>query len=286
MYFNNSADRKIEIFQDTMKQCREIKILSDAVEKSIKETKLYIPEDYPEINKSISKNECKIKVTKERTFEASRKLHALYPECRIGVLNFASATNAGGGVTKGSSAQEESLCRCSTLYPCLNTKELSYKFYQMHRNKKDLRYTDTCIYTPDIIVIKSDTAFPETIPQKEWFKTDVLTCAAPNLRSKPYNRMNPGSAEPIHLSDKELLEIHKKRGSHILNIAVSNNIEALVLGAFGCGAFQNNPNTVAKAYAEIIPEYKKYFHEIRFAVYCPPNDSGNYDKFKKILGNL
>ncbi len=286
MFFNDSADRRTEVFQDTMKQCREIKILSDSIEKSIEGTKLYIPEDYPEINKSFSENNCKITITKERTFEASKKLHALYPECRIGVLNFASATRAGGGVTRGSSAQEESLCRCSTLYPCLNTKELSYKFYQMHKNKKDLRYTDTCIYTPEIVVIKSDTAFPETVPQKEWFKVDVLTCAAPNLRLKPYNRMNPGCAEPIRISDKELLEIHKKRGLHILNIAVSNNIDVLVLGAFGCGAFQNNPNVVANAYREIIPEYKKYFREIRFAVYCPPNDSGNYDKFKKILGNL
>jgi len=283
MYYSNSANQKIKIFEDTMKQCRENKKLSDSVKKSINGTKFYIPENYPEINRSISDDNCKITVTKERTFEASKKLHVLYPECRIGVLNFASATNAGGGVTRGSSAQEESLCRCSTLYPCLNTKELSYKFYQMHRNKGDLRYTDTCIYTPDIIVIKSDTELPERVPEKDWFNVDVLTCAAPNLRSKPYNRMNPGSAEPIRLSDKELLEIHKKRGLHILNIAASNNIDVLVSGAFGCGAFRNSPDIVARAYQEIIPEYKKYFREIRFAVYCPPDNSVNYDTFQKIL---
>lgn len=286
MDFNNPTYQRIKIFEDTIQQCRENETLFDAVAKSIEDTKLYMPDEYPEINKTGSDKNGKITVTKERTLEASKKLHDIYPESRIGVLNFASATNPGGGVTKGSSAQEESLCRCSTLYPCLHTSRLFSDFYKMHHHKKDLCYTDTCIYTPDIVVMKSDTPFPENIPQKEWFSVDILTCAAPNLRHKPYNSMNPGVAEPINISDWELLAIHKKRGSHILNIAVANNIDVLVLGAFGCGAFCNNPSIVARAYKEIIPDYKKYFREIRFAVYCSHNHSGNYDTFNKILGNL
>lgn len=286
MDFNNPTYQRIKIFEDTIQQCRENETLFDAVTKSIEDTKLYMPDDYARINKTGSDKNGKITVTKERSFEASKKLHDIYPESRIGVLNFASATNPGGGVTMGSSAQEESLCRCSTLYPCLHTSRLFSDFYKMHRHKKDLCYTDTCIYTPDIIVIKSDTTMPENIPEKDWLSVDVLTCAAPNLRHEPYNRMNPGVAEPMHISDWELLAIHKKRGSHILNIAAANNIDVLVLGAFGCGAFRNNPNIVARAYKEIIPDYKKYFREIRFAVYCSHNHSGNYDTFKRILGNL
>lgn len=112
---------------------------------------------------------------------------------------------------------------------------------------------------------------------------DVITCAAPNLRKMPYNTMNPGSAEPIRVSDAELLKIHKKRGMHILNIAAANHADILILGAFGCGAFRNNPSIVARAYKEILPDYIGYFKAINFAVYCPPNDLSNYNIFRNML---
>lgn len=63
-------------------------------------------------------------VTKSKTFEAAMRLRKERPDAKIAVLNFASATNPGGGVKSGSSAQEESLCRCSTLYPTLNQRKL------------------------------------------------------------------------------------------------------------------------------------------------------------------
>lgn len=124
----------------------------------------------------------------------------------------------------------------------------------MLKNRNNVRYTDACIYTPGIISIKSDTAFPQTVSESEWFSVDVITCAAPNLREKPYNSINPGQGKAIKVSPAELLEIHKKRGAHILDIAAANGADAVILGAFGCGAFQNDPNIVARAYASIISE--------------------------------
>lgn len=281
--FYDSVERRKEIFDDTMMLCRDNKRLADSVESSINRTIFYPANKYPFREDGRKGNNADITVTMERSFEAAARIHSESPECRIAVLNFASATNPGGGVTNGSAAQEESLCRCSTLYPCLNTKELFVKFYKMHRDRKDLRYTDTCIYTPDITVIKSDTKFPEALPETEWFTADVITCAAPNLRKIPYNVMNKESAKPIRVSDKELLEIHKKRGVHILNIAAANGVDIIVLGAFGCGAFRNNPSIVARAYKEILPEYLPYFKKVVFAVYCTPNDLSNYNVFKNML---
>ncbi|MCM1382476.1 MAG: TIGR02452 family protein [Muribaculaceae bacterium] len=280
MFNNDARIKRVEIFEDTMKMCKSER-LANLIKNSIENTIFYAENDYPEIkNKGF---ETKISVTKERSFECAARLSKEYSGSKICVHNFASATNPGGGVTNGSSAQEEALCRCSTLYPCLTEKNLHEKFYRMHRNKKDLRYTDCCIYTPEITVIKSDTDFPEPLAEELRFNVDVLTCAAPNLREKPYNSMNPGSAKPLKVSDKELFQIHEKSAEHMLTIAAANGAEVFVLGAFGCGAFRNNPNIVAKAYNEVLPKFKEYFKEICFAVYCPPNNSENYDVFEKVM---
>lgn len=280
MLNNDARMKRAEIFEDTMKMCKDEK-LAQSIKKTIENTVIYAEEDYPAAeNKGF---DTKLYVTKERSLECAARLRQKYSGYKIGVHNFASATNPGGGVTNGSSAQEEALCRCSTLYPCLNVSRLYSGFYQMHRNKKDLRYTDRCIYTPDITVIKSDTAFPEPLDKENRFNVDVLTCAAPNLREKPYNSMDPGSAKPVKVSDEELFLIHRKRAEHLLTIAAANNIEILVLGAFGCGAFRNRPYIVSKAYNEVILKFKGCFREICFAVYCTPDDPQNYDVFKKII---
>lgn len=274
----------IQIFQDTYNWCRENKDLSTAIQRSIAETRLYTPEDYPALPARNRFSQTRVTVTRQRTFEAALKLHQDNPNKKIAVHNFASATNPGGGVTRGSRAQEECLCRCSTLYPVLNTKTLWDNYYLYHRNRHDVRYTDTCIYAPGIQIIKTDTDLPERLPQTSWCQVDVLTCAAPNLRPRPYNEMNPGAGEAMVLSVQEQQALHEKRARHMLTIAAAHGVDILVLGAFGCGAFQNEPEAVAKAYREILPEFEGYFSQIVFAVYCSPKDSRNYDVFLQVLG--
>ena len=70
----------------------------------------------------------------------------------------------------------------------------------------------------------------------------------------------------------------------ILCVAAAHGAEILILGAFGCGAFQNDPEAVAAAYRDALAEYGKYFDEIEFAVYCRGYETGNYDAFRRILG--
>lgn len=264
--------KNIKIFNDTLKQCRENNKLATAVQKSIENTVLYKAGDYPEISRKPDRN-CRILTTHERTVESAVNLHKIYPDKKITILNFASAVNAGGGVALGANAQEESICRCSTLYPCLKTNKLTMGYYIPHILRPNFCYTDSCIYTPDIVVMKSDALYPENIPENEWFSIDVLTCAAPNLST-------------AWIPQSKLYEIHKKRGSHILSIAAANDTDILVLGAFGCGAFRNNPDTVSKAYIDILPDFMGYFSEIRFAVYCSSPDSRNFKAFNKITEKL
>ena len=114
---------------------------------------------------------------------------------------------------------------------------------------------------------------------------DVITCAAPNLRERPSNRFNQGNGDrAAKVSDRELLEIHKKRLTRILDVAVLNGDEVMILGAFGCGAFQKKPEVVSRAAKEVIADYLHAFKTIEFAVYCSPRNDTNFKVFKRVMG--
>lgn len=74
--------------------------------------------------------------------------------------------------------------------------------------------------------------------------------------------------------------------TRILDIALTNNNDVVILGAFGCGAFENNPGVVAAAAKNVVKKYMYAFRVIEFAVYCSPRDSHNYDVFNSVLGNI
>ncbi len=266
----------INIFNDTERLCRSNEKLATSINETIAHQ--YV---IPETEKTIKKPENhrfdtqgEIIVSQKRSFEAAKR----YSDDHVCVLNFASSTHVGGGVTTGAGAQEECLCRCSTLYFAIGDNETKKKFHDTHyRQLKSGRlnslYNDDCIYSPGITVFKSDTALPELLPENKWYNVDVITCAAPNLNSR---------YEKIFISDKVLKELHKKRAKRILDIAVSEGVDVIILGAFGCGAFGNPPDAVAQAYKEIIQEYIYDFKTIEFAVYCPPQrGSGNYHAFQR-----
>ena len=125
---------------------------------------------------------------------------------------------------------------------------------------------------------------PELMDEADWYTVDVITCAAPNLREKPSNAFNTGDGkDSIKITDKELLAIHEKRLRRILDVALSNKVETIVLGAFGCGAFMNNPNVVAQASKNVLNEYLYAFKNIEFAVYCSPSDDTNYRIFDRVF---
>ena len=58
-------------------------------------------------------------------------------------------------------------------------------------------------------------------------------------------------------------------------------MDAIILGAFGCGAFANDPKVVAEAFRNAVLDYRQYFRSIEFAVYFRSNETENYDAFKE-----
>lgn len=172
----------------------------------------------------------------------------------------------------------ECLCRVSTLYPCLKTRMAWDKFYGPHRAAPNPLHNDDIIYTQDVVVLKDDDYNFLSSP----FRVDVITCAAPNLRESPSNRYNRYDGDAVHISPEKLLELHVKRARKILSAAAANGAEVLILGAFGCGAFRNDPAVVAAAYQQALPQFLNHFRTVEFAVYCSPRDQRNYEEFTKI----
>ena len=96
--------------------------------------------------------------------------------------------------------------------------------------------------------------------------------------------MNSGDGDlAVKISDEELQKQHEKRMHRVLEIAAKKDNEVVILGAFGCGAFRNPPEVVARAMKKAMEEYCNAFETIEFAVYCPPRDDSNYQTFRKIL---
>lgn len=273
-------DENVAVFEDTAKLCKENKKLSSATKESVDLQELVLEKDSISVEKKeVYTEKARVVVSKKRTLEAASS----YCGEKTAVHNFASATNPGGGVVNGSSAQEECLCRCSNLYFCLNTQPMWNGFYGPHRKEKNPLHNDDIIYTPDVIVFKTDTSEPKQMPEEKWYCVDVITCAAPNLRERPGNRYNSGDGfQPVKVTDKELLEIHEKRLRRILDVALSHGVTSIVLGAFGCGAFQNKPEIVAQASKNVLKDYLYFFKNIEYAIYCSKDD-WNYKVFERIL---
>ena len=132
-------------------------------------------------------------------------------------------------------------------------------------------------------MFKTDTAVPRRMDEAEWYAVDVITCAAPNLRAKPATATTPGMETARFVKSRELMAIHDKRLRRMLDTALAKGAETVILGAFGCGAFENNPEVVAMAAKNVLKDYLHAFCNLEFAVYCTPRDENNYRVFERVL---
>ena len=273
---------RIEIFEDTLRWIKSDPALAASVEEAKQHTEVFYEDDYPYFNAD-NTYETEITVTGDRSFQAAMRLAHENDGARIAVMNFANAFKAGGAVERGATAQEEALCRTSTLYPLIYRRTLSSTFYKYHYDKNSPKASDSLIYTEGVVICKTDEDIPQRMDPIDWVNVDVITIAAPDLRAKSnvhFSLVNGGAA----MNDAELFGYHVRRAIHMLTVAAHKKAEILVLGAFGCGAFQNNPEVVARAYKAALQEFPKVFRKIEFAVYCPPGGSRNYEVFKRVLG--
>lgn len=278
----STREERIEVFQDTFNWVQSDADLSASIKAAKGKTEIFYEDDYPPF-RSDRNRDMKITVTGDRSYQAAMRLHREDPSAKIAVMNFANAFHAGGGVTSGASAQEECLCRTSTLYPLLSRRSLRDTFYKHHYDLNTPKASDSLIYTEGVVICKTDEDLPKRMPKENWVTVDVITIAAPDLRqySNRYAGLTDGGTA---MGNAELFGYHVKRAIHMLTCAAAKKADILVLGAFGCGAFQNDPHVVAAAYQIALGVFPKVFDKVEFAVYCPPGNHENYDVFNRILG--
>lgn len=198
-------------------------------------------DDLPELSPATFTT-TRVQVSNETTFGASRRLisDGLNPVA----LNFANGISAGGGFLYGARAQEEVLCRSSALFVTLADDPM----YDAHRMRPALDSTAWSIYSPKVPVFRADDGAELSEP----WPLSFITCAAPYA---------PDIGQP---ESGDLLQIRIHR---VLAIARAFGHASLVLGAWGCGAFGNDPKRTARDFrAALETEFAGSFSDVVFAI--------------------
>lgn len=218
--------------------------IAEMVRRSVDETVSY-PPDQPFQESARGRYQTIIEVENITTLEAARTLIA--QGFRPAALNFASATHPGGGFLGGARAQEEYLARSSGLYACIRDNPM----YAYHRQRRDPLYTNYAIYSPEVPVFRSDDG--ELLD--ELYTVGIITSPAVNAGKLVFDRKN-------EIGPAMWLRILK-----ILSIGVKHGHDAMVLGAWGCGAFGNDGHEIAALFQKALEQnFKGSFRQIVFAI--------------------
>lgn len=248
----------------------------------MKQIQVYLPKDIKQIKtdvKAVSYVEqdastgcmfgCRNVDALDLAFELRQELSASEKD-KVLVLNLASATTPGGSTRKGASAQEEALCRRSSLLLSLESEEAK-KYYEYNQALKTRMGSDAVMITPAVEVIKDQAEHL----LNQTYTVSVMTCAAPMVRLGLEG-----------MSQKEYEELLRRRIEGMLLCAAVNGYRHLVLGAFGCGVYGNDAKLVSDLFAKAIQEFTygkaaadEVFDSIHFAVLCAPGKDYNYKEF-------
>jgi uncharacterized protein (TIGR02452 family) len=232
--------------------------IGPALAAAVAGTRVYRPDELPALlaggERPPAGPRASIEVTAETTQRALQRLHEEgAPE--FVALNFASARNPGGGFLRGAKAQEEDLARASALYPCLLAARA---YYDANRLEPSVLYTDHLIYSPAVPFFRAGA--PALLEQP--FLASVITAPAPNAGQALARDPRAGPAIDAAL---------ERRAGAVLAVARAEGHRHLVLGAWGCGVFRNDPAAVAEVFAGWLSSsaFAGAFERVVFAVYGP-----------------
>lgn len=228
-------------------------IIKDAVEQSIGRSTLISPAEGEKILEKYNIcTKCSKTETRVENISTVGAVRMLTNEGKsdIGVLNFASAKNPGGGFLNGAKAQEESLAVSSALYPTLTTHET---YYEENRAHKSMMYLDYAIYSPEVVFFRDERFQLTGTP----VKASVLTLPAVNM----------GQVLLKGEDVQEAKRVMRRRMNLALGIFAEQKAKHLVLGAYGCGVFRNDPREIAAWWRELLEEgMGQYFDSVFHAV--------------------
>jgi uncharacterized protein (TIGR02452 family) len=203
----------------------------------------------------------RVQVANETTLQAARRL--VNVGFRPLALNFANGIHPGGGFLNGARAQEEVLCRSSALYSTL----VYDRMYDFHRHRALPDSSDWAIYSPNVPVFRTDDGESLDAP---WLLSFITSAAPYALRVG-----QPASGNLL-----------RQRIWRILGIASALGYESLILGAWGCGAFGNDPNRTAADFREALETtYQGHFSEVVFAITDWSSERKTLGPFRDVFSN-
>jgi uncharacterized protein (TIGR02452 family) len=235
------------------------------LEQAVRGTLSYPPDTAPPLP-APGQAAAHISVTNETTLAAARRL-AEAGEAPA-ALNFASARNPGGGFLGGARAQEESLARSSGLYACIAGNPM----YGLHKRSHNPLYTDYALYSPGVPVFRDDDGALLERPYRCAFITAPAVNAGVALQRK-------GDLGPTIRATME------RRIAKVLAIGAAHGHRALVLGAWGCGVFRNDPQQIAELFqAALSGPFRGVFATVVFAVLDFSKQAGTIGPFRRAFG--
>ena len=243
-----------------------------AVAACVRETRLFMPDDITALPLPQTSGSTVFAVRNENSLTALPRLVAAGHR-RVGVLNFASAKHPGGGFLRGDPPQEEALARSSALYESLISPAANPFYVRTGDDATDL-YTDRVILSPDCPVFRDAEGqlAPSSLP------ATFLTCAAPKTVNLKAERLD---LLPL------LPETFARRAAGVLAVAAHAGCDALVLGAWGCGIFGNDPDLVAGVFARLLQgdgAFANRFARVEFAVLDSSDDKARLRAFERAFG--
>jgi uncharacterized protein (TIGR02452 family) len=255
-YYYNRNNEKIEIAA----------LIQDAIDN----TELYSPQQLKTLlssTRNTGAGNTRYEVTYESTLDAARRI-TTEGENDIMCLNFASAKNPGGCFLRGTVAQEECIARASGLYPCLLTAP---EYYTFHRDQQNFLYSDHMIWSPRVPVFKYENG---DVTDKVMC-ISVITSAAVNARE--LQKINETKADVIEA-------VMRTRIEKVLALSTAKKHRTLILGAWGCGVFSNDPEMIASLFHEALTgKFANCFERVVFAILT--NDEDMIGPFRKRFKN-
>ncbi|MEE1754550.1 TIGR02452 family protein [Streptomyces sp. SP18CS02] len=242
--------------------------IAPAVAEALAGTRMYGPGPVP-ISPDADRT-TRVEVTGESSLEAARRLHEAGTD-PVAVLNFASARNPGGGYLNGAQAQEEAVCRASSLYTALLRAP---EFYDHHRTERSPFYSDRVIHSPGVPVFRDDRGRLLDSP----YTVGFLTSPAPNA-----GVIAARLPDQVHRIPAALAS----RAERVLETAAANGYRRLVLGAWGCGVFRNDPAQVAGAFRDLLVgegRFARHFDEVVFGVLDRTREQSTLGAFRAAFG--
>lgn len=259
-YWADKVQRAV-IAQEHTKQMNEQ--FASEIEESVMNSKIY-SKDFKATTPARNLEEADIALDAVGSVEAIVACDST--DGKLAVLNFASYKNPGGMFINGSRAQEECLCHESFLYNVLSQIPNYYDWNEKHKNRA--LYENRAIYSPNI-------RFEHSGIEKY---CDVITCAAPNFTA---------AAKYCNVDREENKKVLESRIRFVFEVAKQNQVDTLILGAFGCGVFGQNADDVAEIFINLlVTDYATEFKKVIFAIPIINNDSVNYSKFQNMFDEL